>query len=53
MIAINPDYFRPSEVEVLIADPSFAKEQLNWEANTYGQDLIDIMVDHELKFNES
>jgi GDPmannose 4,6-dehydratase len=53
VIAINPDYFRPSEVEVLIADPSFAKEQLNWEANTYGQDLIDIMVDHELKFNES
>ena len=49
VIAVNPEYFRPSEVEVLIADPTLARDKLGWEARTYGQGLINIMVDYELK----
>jgi len=44
IIKINPRYFRPSEVDILIGDPSKAKEKLNWEPKTRFNELVKIMI---------
>lgn len=48
-VDIDPRYYRPAEVENLIADPRKAKEKLGWEAKTKFADLVKIMVDHDMK----
>ena len=48
-IEIDPFYYRPTEVENLIANPSKAKEKLGWEAKTKFNDLVRIMVEADLK----
>lgn len=47
-IGIDPRYFRPTEVENLIADSSKAKEKLGWEAKIKFSDLVKIMVEADL-----
>lgn len=49
IIEIDPKYFRPSEVDLLLGDPTKAKNILGWEAKTKFKDLIKIMMDHDLK----
>jgi len=44
VIGINPRYYRPTEVEVLLGDYSKAKEILNWEPKTTFKELVKIMV---------
>ncbi len=44
VIEINPKYFRPTEVELLIGNPVKAKEKLGWEAMTKIKDLVKIMI---------
>lgn len=48
-IQIDPRYFRPTEVELLIADPTKARKELSWEAKVKFKDLVRIMVDAELE----
>jgi len=48
-IAIDPRYFRPTEVDELLGDPSKAKRQLKWEPMTSVEDLAKMMVDHDLE----
>ena len=50
IIKINPKYFRPTEVDLLLGDPSKAKKILGWEAKTKFEDLAKLMVksDYEL-----
>jgi len=48
-IEIDPRYYRPTEVERLVADPRKIKEKLGWEAKTKFADLVKIMMDAELK----
>lgn len=50
IIKINSKYFRPTEVELLLGDPTMAKEKLGWEAKTKFEDLVKLMVnaDYEL-----
>jgi len=48
-LRIDPKYFRPSEVDVLRADPSKAKAQLGWQAKTSFHELVARMVDHDLE----
>jgi GDPmannose 4,6-dehydratase len=45
VVAINPKYFRPTEVDLLIGDYSKAKEKLGWEPKTKFKDLVRIMVE--------
>jgi len=52
IIKINPRYFRPTEVELLIGDPSLAKEKLGWEAKVDLDEMIDIMIKSDLKYYE-
>ena len=45
----DPRYFRPAEVDLLIGDPSKAKEKLGWEPKVNFQGLIERMVDSDLE----
>lgn len=49
LINIDPTYYRPSEVDILLGDSTKAKEKLNWSAEVKFKDLIDLMVKEELK----
>jgi len=48
-IGVDPRYYRPTEVEHLMADPAKARQELGWEAKTGFNDLVKIMVKHDLK----
>ena len=49
LIQIDPRYFRPTEVDFLLGDPSKAKKKLGWEAKVSFDDLVKIMVREDLK----
>jgi GDPmannose 4,6-dehydratase len=53
ILRINPKYYRPAEVELLIGDPSKAKEKLGWEPKTSIEKLCEMMIDADIKRNES
>ena len=44
VVSINPRYFRPTEVELLIGDYAKAKKDLGWEPKTKFKDLVKLMV---------
>jgi GDPmannose 4,6-dehydratase len=44
----DPEFFRPAEVESLIADPSRAREKLQWEPKTSFPELVRMMVDADM-----
>jgi len=48
-IEIDPRYFRPSEVDVLLGDYSKAKEKLGWEPTVAFEGLVQMMVDSDIK----
>jgi len=48
IVAVDPEYYRPAEVETLLGDPSLAKEKLGWEPRTTINDMITEMVDYDL-----
>ncbi len=49
LIKIDPSYFRPTEVDILLGDPSKAKKKLGWEAKVSVAELARIMVEQDLK----
>ena len=49
LLEIDPRYFRPTEVDYLLADPSKAKKQLGWEPKITFKELVKIMVDADLE----
>ncbi len=48
-IEIDPRYFRPAEVDLLLGDASKAKDQLGWTATTSLEELARLMVDSDLE----
>jgi len=48
-VEIDPRYFRPTEVDYLLADPSKAREKLGWEPKITWKELARIMVDADLE----
>ncbi len=50
VIRIDPRYFRPAEVEQLLGDPSKAKRQLGWVPEVKFAQLVDLMVDADLRY---
>lgn len=52
-IRINPAFYRPAEVELLIGDASKAAEQLGWRAHTSLEELCALMVDADLTRNKA
>jgi len=51
-VAIDPKYFRPAEVEFLWGDPSKAASKLGWQPKTSLEELVQIMVQYDLKYDE-
>jgi len=49
-VKIDPKFFRPTEVDILIGDPSKAKKQLKWTPRTSFKELVNLMVDSDLKY---
>lgn len=52
LVRVNPEFFRPAEVELLIGNPVKAKEDLGWEPTTSLEDLCDMMIKADLVRNE-
>ena len=51
LVAVDPKYFRPAEVEQLLGDPTKAKTLLGWNPRkTSFPELVKIMVKHDMKF---
>ena len=48
VVKIDPRYFRPAEVELLLADPSKAKRVLGWQATTLFDDLVKEMMEYDM-----
>lgn len=48
-VKIDPRYFRPTEVDYLLADASRARQELDWEPRVFFRDLVRIMVDADLE----
>lgn len=48
-VVIDPKFYRPAEVDLLLGEPAKAKEKLGWEAKTDLKALMEMMVDADLK----
>lgn len=48
LVRVNPAFFRPAEVELLLGDPSKAEKQLGWKRQISFDELVRRMVEHDL-----
>ena len=48
LVGIDPRYFRPTEVELLLGDATKARDVLGWTPSTTFEQLVDLMTDHDL-----
>jgi GDPmannose 4,6-dehydratase len=53
VMRINPKFYRPAEVELLIGDPAKAKDKLGWEPQTTLEQLCQMMVEADLRRNQA
>jgi len=53
VMRINPKFYRPAEVELLIGNPAKAKAKLGWEATTTLEQLCQMMVEADLRRNQA
>jgi GDPmannose 4,6-dehydratase len=49
IVRVDPRYFRPTEVETLLGDPSKAKQKLGWTAEISFDKLVEEMVESDLE----
>lgn len=48
VVTVNPNYYRPTEVDLLIGNPAKAKKLLGWKAKTKFEDLVQIMIKSDM-----
>jgi GDPmannose 4,6-dehydratase len=53
LVRVNPKFYRPAEVDLLIGNPAKAKSKLGWEARTTLEELCRMMVEADLRRNTS
>ncbi|WP_447915078.1 GDP-mannose 4,6-dehydratase [Delftia acidovorans] len=53
VMRVNPKFYRPAEVELLIGDPAKAKAKLGWAPNTTLEELCLMMVEADLRRNQA
>lgn len=53
LIQVNPKFYRPAEVDLLIGDASKAHEKLNWKPKTTLKELCDMMVKKDIERNQN
>lgn len=51
-VVVDPIFFRPAEVDILVGDASRAREELGWKPNTSFVDLVKEMVEADLAFEK-
>ena len=50
VVAVSPDFYRPTDVVNLLGDPSKAKRELGWNPQkTSFEELVELMVKHDMK----
>jgi GDPmannose 4,6-dehydratase len=49
LVRVNPKYYRPTEVDLLIGNPAKAEEILGWKAKTKFEDLVKVMIKSDLE----
>jgi len=49
IVRVNPAFYRPTEVDLLIGDAAKARRELDWEARTSLEELCRMMVEADLK----
>lgn len=52
VVAVNPKFYRPAEVDLLIGNPAKAKEKLGWEPKTTLEQLCQMMAEADLRCND-
>ena len=52
ILSIDPKYFRPTEVDLLIGDPTKAKEKLGWVPEIQLEELVQDMMESDLRLFE-
>ena len=52
LVRVNPKFYRPAEVELLIGDATKAKTDLGWEPMTTLEQLCQMMVEADIRRNE-
>ena len=52
LVRINPKFYRPAEVELLIGNPAKARQELGWEPKTTLEELCRMMVEADIRRNE-
>jgi GDPmannose 4,6-dehydratase len=53
LVRVNPKFYRPTEVELLIGDPQKAKDELGWESKTTLEELCQMMVEADIRRNQT
>jgi GDPmannose 4,6-dehydratase len=53
LVRVNPKFYRPAEVELLIGDPSKAEKELGWKPSTTLEQLCQMMVEADLRRNQA
>ncbi|WP_033570728.1 GDP-mannose 4,6-dehydratase [Dickeya undicola] len=53
LVRVNPKFYRPAEVELLIGNPVYAKAKLGWEPKTTLEELCQMMVTEDIRRNEA
>ena len=51
IVIINPRYYRPSEVDLLHCDSTYAQKKLGWKPRTSLEELVKIMVEYDLNYD--
>ncbi|MDT3698290.1 MAG: GDP-mannose 4,6-dehydratase [Thermincola sp.] len=49
LVEVDPRYFRPTEVDILLGDPTKAREKLGWQPKVTFRELVEMMVDADLE----
>ena len=52
MVKVSREYFRPNEVDILIGNSSKARKKLKWKYDMNIEELVKIMVNYDLKYND-
>ena len=53
LVKVNPKFYRPAEVELLIGNPQKAKDELGWEPRCTLEELCAMMVEADLRRNKA
>jgi GDPmannose 4,6-dehydratase len=53
LVRVNPKFYRPAEVELLIGNPAKAKKELGWEPKTTLEQLCQMMVEADIRRNQA